>query len=402
MGNLNYRRIFAFAGLFSLLLIYIFLWTSMIADPKSRTGSDFSGFYTYGRIFQTRGIAYIHDASEQKRIQEQIVGYEVNPIIYTHVPLTALLSAAVVDQDYVGSFKRWAVVLLLLNALNVYLLIKTLDANRFTKENLVILSMGAFLFFPTFSGYMNGREDVLLLLGVILWLSGLLSKKYFLAGLGLSLTTIRPQLAMMLAIPFLFRHRKVLLGFILGGSIHAGLTLALVGRDGIVKFMDSIVFIERTTWFEPHSFDMPTILGFIRRNFEIISPEPVRILVWLCYAWGIAGFCILWYRSKEIREKEIGLITIAGIFLLPYAHYHDLILLLVPLFCLVRVLKKINGVDQYYLAIGPLLVSFVAGLGFVGSGVLKFPIVYLIIFMLAYLLVASDKLLLKSAPQVST
>jgi hypothetical protein len=392
MGNLNYRRIFAFTGLFSLLLIYIFLWTLMIADPKSRSGSDFSGFYTYGRIFQTRGIAYIHDVEEQKRIQEQIAGYEVVPIIYTHVPLTALVAGVLVNEDYVSSFKRWAVVLLLLNSLNVYLLVKMLDASRFTKENLAILCMGTFLFFPTFSGFMNGREDVIMLLGVIIWISGVLSKKYFLAGLGLSLTTIRPQIALMLAIPFFFRHRNVFWGFALGSSVHAGITLALVRMDGVLKFIDNIRYIESTTWFEPHSFDMPTISGIIRRNFEIINPEPVKALVWLCYALGIAGFCIVWYRSQEIRERQIGLISIAAIFLLPYAHYHDLILLLIPIFCLVRLLEKSNAIDQYYLAVGPLVISLLAGLGFVGSGALKFPIIYMIMFILGYLFIAFVKL----------
>ena len=396
--KLNYRRILAFTGLFSLLLIYIFFWVIMIRDPQSRSGSDFSGFYTYGRIYQTKGIAYIHDVEEQKKIQGEIVGYEVVPIIYTHVPLTALLSAVLVDEDYVDSFKRWAVVLLLVNTINVYLLVKLLEINRFTTENFVILSMGTFLFFPTFSGFINGREDVIMLLGVIIWISGLFSKKYFLAGLGLSLLTIRPQIALVLALPFFFRHRNVFWGFTLGGLIHAGITLALVKVDGILKFVESIRYIESTTWFEPHSFDMPTLSGIIRRNFGIIHPELAKEIVWLCYALGIVGFCIVWYQSQEIREKQIGLISIAAIFLQPYSHYHDLILLLIPIFCLIRILEKNNVVDQYYLAVGPLAVSLFACLGFVGSGIMKFPIIYIIMLILVYLFIAFDKLFMNVSP----
>jgi hypothetical protein len=401
MRNLNYRRIFAFTGLFSLSLVYIFLWARMIADPKTRNGSDFIGFYTYGRISQTRGFRYIHDMQEQKKIEEEVVGYETVPIFYTHLPFIAPLAAILVDEDYVSSFKRWAIVLLLLNALNVHLLVKMLEMNRFTKENLVILYMGAFLFFPTFSGFMNGQDTAILLLGAILWASGTLSKRYLLAGLGLSLTTVRPQIALILAIPFLFRHRNVFWGFAIGSLILAGISLALIKIDGAYKFIESIRYIENTIWHESHSFDMPTLSGIVRRNFEIIDPEPVKTAIWICYLLGIAGFCILWHKSREVTEKHIGLISLAAIFLLPYAHYHDLILLLIPIFCLIRILEKENILQPYYLSIIPLVVSLLAGLSFAGSGTMKFSIVYIIMFVLGTLLIAPEKMI-RYIPRSST
>lgn len=390
MRGLNYRRVFAFTGLFSLFLIYIFLWLDMIEDPAQRSGSDFSGLYTYGRIFQTRGIAYIHDFDEQKRVQSEIVGYEVVPIIYTHLPFNAPLAAVLVDEDYVGSFKRWVVVLLLVNALNAAMLVTLLETDMFTKEQILFIGIGAFLFFPTFSGFVNGREDMFFLSGVILWVWGVLSRKYFLAGLGLCLTAIRPQLALILAIPFLFRHRNVFWGFVLGCSVLAGINLALVGIDGAWMYVDSIRYIENTVWYEAHSFDMPTLSGILRRNFEFIDPEPVKSIVWLCYGLGIAVLSVYWYRCPQVDEMHLGVLTTGAIFLLPYAHYHDLILLLIPIFCLVRRLTRQNTVDQYYLAISPLIVSFLTALSFAGSGALKFPITYFVMFALVWLLIGSD------------
>jgi len=41
MGNLDIRRMLALGGCFSLLLYFAFSWTSMLADPNQRTGSDF-------------------------------------------------------------------------------------------------------------------------------------------------------------------------------------------------------------------------------------------------------------------------------------------------------------------------------------------------------------------------
>ena len=391
MGNINYRRIITFVGAFSLVLYYSIYWINMINNPDERTGSDFIGLYNFGRITQEKGIQSIYDIGEQEKIEQEVVGHPVTVIFYTHLPFFAPLAAAIVSKNYVSSFIRWALILLFLNVLNVYILISRLDIKRFTRENLLILILGAFFFDPTVSGFMNGQDVAVLLLGAVLWLWGMTSKRYFLAGLGLSLTTVRPQVALFLAIPFFFKHRQVFWGFVLGSSILAGISIWLLKIDGTIKFIESLRYIESTIWVEPHSFDMPTISGIIRRNFVVIDPTFAKSFVWGCYLLGIVIFCIWWSRSDEITETHIGLMTIFAIFLLPYAHYHELTLLLIPIFCILLILERKGNVQQYYLAILPLVVSWLSALGFIGSGFMKFPIVYSIMLILGYFLVKPDK-----------
>jgi Glycosyltransferase family 87 len=401
MGRLNYRRMIAFVGVFSLMSYHILYWVNLLNDPDQRTGSDFIGFYNFGRIMQEKGIQSIYDIAEQQRIEEEVVGHPVTVIFYTHLPFMAPLAAALVDEDYLASFKRWALILLLLNALNVYMLANLVDLKRFTRENGLILILGAFFFDPTASGFMNGQDTAILLLGTVIWLTGMTSKKYFIAGLGLSLTTVRPQVALFLAIPFLFKQRKVFWGFVLGSSILAGISMWLLKTEGVIKFIESLRYIEGTIWTESHSFDMPTISGIIRRNFTVTDPGAAKTFVWICYLIGIMIFSAWWYRSEEITEKHMGLITIFAIFLLPYAHYHELTLLLVSIFCLLRILERSN-MDQYYLAILPLIVSWLSALGYVGSGALKFPIMYTVMLILCYSLLYPEKILRRlqhSAPQ---
>ena len=401
MGKLNVRRILAIVGVVSLVLYFSLSWFRLLADSDQRTGSDFMGVYVFGRITQTEGMQHLYDIAEHQKIEEQVVGHPVTPIFYTHLPFMAPLAAAIVDEDYLLSFKRWALLLLLLNGLSVVLLANLLDIKRFTRENGLILLLGAFFFDPTASGFMNGQDTAFLLLGAAFWAWGLFSKKYFLAGLGLSLTTVRPQAALLLAIPFFFRHRNVFWGFVLGSSILAGLSVWLLKMDGTLKFIESLRYIEGTIWIEPHSFDMPTISGMIRRNFTVTNPSLAKTFVWSCYLAGMAGFCLWWHKSNEIDEKHIGLITLAAIFLLPYAHYHELTLLLIPIFCVIRMLERQNSVQQYDLAVLPLIVSWLSALGFIGSGVLKFPIIYSVMSVLAYLLITSGKIL-QRIPRLST
>ena len=390
--KLNFRRIILYVGIISLLIYFILSWVNMITDPGERTGSDFIGLYNFGRISQTKGVPYIYNIEEQKKVEEEIVGHSVTPIFYTHLPFIAPLASALVDEDYVASFKRWVVVLLFLNAINVYLLVNMLEIQKFTRENLVILCLGAYLFDPTFSGLMNGQDTAILLLGAAIWVSGLFSKNDTLSGIGLSLTTVRPQVALFLAIPFFFRRRKIFWGFLIGSSILVAISFGLLGKEGVFRFIQSIRYIENTVWHESHALDMPTISGIIRRNFTISDPMPVKNLVWICYILGIAGFCLMWHKSTEISEMHIGLLSTVCIFLLPYAHYHDLILLLIPIFCLLRIYQREDVVHQNYLITIPLVVSWLCALGFAGSGFLKFPIVYAIMFFLCYLLIAVGKL----------
>jgi hypothetical protein len=230
---------------------------------------------------------------------------------------------------------------------------------------------------------------------------GMFNEKYFLAGLGLSLATIRPQIGLFLAIPFLFRQRQVFWGFALGALTLAAISVGLLKVNGTLKFIDSLRYIESTIWYERHSFDMPTISGIIRRSFTAPNVALAKAFVWFCYLLGIIGFSVWWYKSKEITEKHIGLMVLFGIFLLPYAHYHELTLLLIPIFCILRILQRDESIPPYYFVILPLVVSWLSALGFIGSGTLKFPIVYFMMLSLGYLLITEGRIV-QRLPQVSS
>lgn len=392
MKTINSRRLFTTVGLVSLALIYILLWVNMINDPKQRTGSDFIGFYSFGRIAQTQGFENIYNVQSQENIEEGVVGFQVVPEFYTHVPFVTILADLIVDSNYISSFIRWAIILLLLNAISSYFLIQALHREDFKKEEIVILSAGIFLFFPTFIAFMNGQDDAILLLGLAIWLWGLFSERPLLAGLGLSLTTIRPQTALFLSIPFLFKQRTVFWGFALGGAILVIISWALIKTEGMVSFINSLQVIESTIWIQPHALDMPTISGMIRRNVKVIDITFARNLIWGCYLAGIISFCIIWHRSKEILEKHIGLLALFSVLLVPYAHYHDLVILLVPITCLIRALSSKEIILTGLLSVIPLIISLIALVGFVGPGYLKFPMIYFVMLMLGYLLLFPDRI----------
>ncbi len=392
MKSVSFSRIFTWTALLSLVLVYVILWTRMIQDVKVRTGSDFIGIYTFGRIARAEGFHRIYDFEAQERTQEEMLGFQTTPEYYAHVPYVAVPAYLVTDADYVASFRRWSALLLLLNTLNVYVLVRTLPADVQGRAGMLLLYAAAFIFYPTFSGFMNGQDDAILLLGAGLWTLALLRGKPLLAGLALGLTTVRPQIALFLAIPFLFRHRRVFWGFAAGSSALALISLALIGPDGLRDFFASLRAVEASTWVQPHALDMPSVLGWIRRNFELTRPEPFRALVWALYMVGIFIFGFVWTRSRAVTRVHVGLLTLFSLLLVPYAHYHDLTLLLIPLFCLLGILQQRQSIRPEQMAVLPLAASVITLFGFAGSGGLKFTAVYFVMAMLAYFLARPDRL----------
>lgn len=406
MTKINFRRIFILAGLISLALIYSILWLRMITTQEQRVGADFIGHYTAGRLVQSDGYTQIYNIVKQQQVQAEVVGFifdESQTGYFTHPPFIVPLVRLITGGNYIASFLRWTLILLTLNVASCLLLLCTLPTGYFGKSELWTIGLGAFLFFPTFSGLMNGQDTLLLLLGTVIWLNESLNHRDLRSGLGLSLITIRPQMAIMMSIPFLLKRRKIFWGFAIGGGALVILSLALIQVRGLMDYASILRVVESGMWDHPHAVDMPTISGILRRNLPALDQSIYRAIMWGGFAAGIAGICIWWARVKEITEQHIGLLCLLALLFVPYAHYHELTMLLIPTFCLMRIFAKKNLVSSRNLVMMPIAFSLLMMAGFLGSGVLKYPIVYLIMALLGFFLLFPEKILMitKKAEQLS-
>ena len=66
----NLRQILTYTALLSLFLYYLLTWVNMLGDLYQRTGSDFIGFYSFGRIAQAKGYPSIYKIEEQQKIED--------------------------------------------------------------------------------------------------------------------------------------------------------------------------------------------------------------------------------------------------------------------------------------------------------------------------------------------
>ena len=385
MEKSGVRRILIIAGSVSLFVSYLGIWVRMISDPVERTGADFIHFYSAGRIAQSQGAPYVYDLSLQQKVQEEQVGFSLVPgqvLPYNHIPYLIPILRTIATTSYIDSFYRWDSIMLLLYVGGVIILSGLLKQASLDRGSIVISAIGSILFLPVFVSLLNGQDTALLFLGAAMWMYGLVSGKEFLAGAGLSLTTVRPHIALILALPMLFRHRKVFLAFALSAGGLALLSVLILGMNGVQDFIDVLLITAGGEWYGTKQFAMFNLIGLLTRTFPWLEADTIRTFGWTIYGMMTIFLCIFWARTKDLKTGRIGLTVILALFSVPHLHFHDLTLLLIPSYDLVRLSKQDSHLKTSIATTLPVAISLILLLSNV-SPFLQYSVPYFIMLALA-------------------
>ena len=387
MKHINFRRVFVIAGLTTLVIIYATLWLQMISSPAQRTGADFMVFFTAGRISQINGSAHVYDTLLQQTIQQAVVGFQLAPgqvLIYNHVPYLIPILKVVISGNYVASFYRWAVLLLVLTMAGMVLLVGILRRAGWRQAETWLMAAGMITFFPLFVSLLNGQDTAFTFLGLCLYLAGFLTGRDWLAGVGLALTIIRPQVTVLLAVPFLFRRQKVFGWFCLAGGVLGGISLAAVGEEGLRGFLNLLLVSASGEWYGLKEQLMVNLVGLLWRIAPGLGANLIHWTGWVVYGITLIGLCILWRRTRLITETQIGLAIVLAVFTVPHLHYHDLTLLLVALAVALLVLVRSEFLNTQKAALVPLALSIVFLFSNLSQFVkLNFPYLIMLLLCLA-------------------
>ena len=384
MQTSGIRRIFIIAGIISLVVSYFGIWIRMIRNPVERTGSDFIAFYSAGRVAQNEGAAHVYDPNLQQNIQKEEVGFPLVPgqvLLYNHLPFLIPILQTIVSPNYVNSFYLWIFLLIALYIIGIFFLSRLLKDDGFDQRNIWLTDVGGFLFLPLFFSLMNGQDTAFLFLGTAIWMYGLVSRKEMLAGFGLSLTTVRPHISIILALPMLFRYRKAFIGFVLGAGSLALLSVLILGVQGTSEFINLIRVSAGGEWYGMKEDAMYNLIGLLTRTLPWLETAAIRIIGWIVYGITIIALCIFWARSKDLQAGQIGVTVILVLFSVPHLHFHDLTLLLIPIYELIR-LSTQNDRLKTSIATGlPIAISLLLLLGNI-SPLLQYIFPYLIMIAL--------------------
>jgi hypothetical protein len=233
-----------------------------------------------------------------------------------------------------------------------------------------------------------------------MWLYGLLQERDGLAGLGLALTVIRPHVGLMLGLPFLFKRRKVWWWFCAGAGLLTLISVVMLGWTGIVNFLRILITSadgEGNKFFNENL--MVNLIGLLRRTMPFLDAGLVRLVGWIGYAAAIIYLCVVWARNGEIKERHIGLAVIVTIIFTPHFHYHDLALLLIPIFCLIRVLLDNKLLKTREAVLLPLGASMLLFISYFLLPVFKYVVPYLLEIILLAALWYPEKVIFWKRPK---
>jgi hypothetical protein len=382
--KINLHRVIIVAGFTALMISYSLLWMKMINNPVENTGSDFITYYTVGVIANRYGLENVYDFQLQKAIEEEIVGFEIadsNVMPHNHIPLInpilALLVGAV-GERYLLGLSIWAMVLLLVYIPTVHVLLRI--RSDLVEANFVN-NLAFLLFFPLFVSLLNGQDTVLLVLGAVLLLRGVLNRQDWTAGLGLVLMTVRPQIALMMALPFIFTHRRIWWRFCAITLLFVLISIIPLGVSGVKDFLNimfNVVVGSRNTAFF-------NIIGLLSRAFPDWQSGTIQLIGWGAYVLGVTGLLIAWRQPEEIDARVLGLALVLSLLFSPHLLYHDLTLLMIPL--VIAIWKGTEGglLRKKDAAVVVLVLSVFLLLSFVWTATQYMAVYLLMIILLGYL-----------------
>lgn len=362
------------AGVLILLWMYAALWRTQITTPRIRQSADFLAFYTAGEIAEKDGIQDVYDREKQLAVQENVqrralVADEL--LSYNHLPYLIPLLDVLFDENYVASFTRWGLFLLMLHLVSTVILSKILAVEKSGEKRLLFI--GVLLFYPTFLSILKGQDSVIMLLGVSIWALAFQQKKDTLAGVGLALTTVRPHIALFLAIPFLLKRRKIFWSFAISSSILALWSVALIGHEGTRQFIELITISSQGEGYNLKPEAMLNLVGILARRFSSISSSSLENIAWVFFGSGILGSVLLWWQSKKITSAHLGLAVLLSVLTAPHLHYHDLAITIIPLLLGIRIAMRRISLEK--------LLPIPLGLAFILMANQYLPQIYIIPYL---------------------
>lgn len=386
-NQVKMQRVFVLTGLLSLFVIYVVLWGEMIASPSERTGTDFMAFYTAGRVAQENGIAHTYDISLQQEIQETEVGFELckgQILPYLHMPYLIPLLQILVTRSYVISFVRWILLMIGVLAFGMYAMIRWFPDEVQTAEKYLFLA-GAVTFFPAFVSILLGQDTALLFTGIALIGWGISRKKYWLAGAGLALMTVRPHFVILFVLPFLFSQRKVFWRFLIFAGSLAIVSFSILGIQGTKDFINVLMISASGEGYGTNEASMYNLIGLFSRWLPFLSSATIRAIGWLVYITAILAIFIWSARTRNIENRDLSWIALVCILTVPHFHYHDLTILLFPLLSVELENRRFMLPRWFQFILQPLAISFVMMIGFFDRSI-QYIIPYVIVAGLAILL----------------
>ena len=317
-----------------LAAIYAQLWIGLLSLP-ALGGVDFISFYTAGRIARAGAYGQLYDLTLHYAIQSPIIGPNFVPggvIMSQHPPFLAPLLGLISFDDYRASYIAWSVILACVLAPCGVVAARFLVANGVDRRSSILAAISAVLFYPVFISLLKGQDTAFVLLGALIWMWALLARRERLAGVALALVLLKPQIALVLALPLLASRNRAAYWFCAASGLLGLYSLLLVGSGGLLDLLGLMRLSADGAGYGTNQPAMYNFLGLLIRSVPTLDAATLSLLKWTVYLLTIGFLCWLWWGKREaLTIQHIGVAVTLSLFASPHLHLHDLSLLLLPM-----------------------------------------------------------------------
>lgn len=329
--------------------------------------TDFSVFYTAGTILR-EGLGHrLYDRQLQYEIQQGFtsrVPFRRGPLPFIHPPFEALIFWPLSWLSYRAAYLVW-------DAISVGMLFGVAVILRSCVAEFRGLAMWkfmvcAFAFFPVVMCLLQGQDSILLLLFCTLALRAMKKEADVLAGCWLGLGALKFQFTLpMVALFFLWRRRRVVLGFLPVLFVLVLLSVAISGMGSLVDYPRFALQVVETQKLGGVPLSLLPNLHGLGLGWASV-PRPlgtVLVLAGSCLLFGVAALKggAGGSLSADVFDLQFSLAVVVAGLVAWQTNIHDLSLLILPLVLLISYSLRNRGArlatfDLLYPAL-PLLVA---------------------------------------------
>jgi Glycosyltransferase family 87 len=312
LGYLRTRsRLWAVAGLWGgVLLIGFDLYAAVVTYiPGYRVRDDFRLIYGASLAALRHGYDHLYDLAAQKDAVEGLgTGFYWSPFL--NPPPLVWIATPFTVLPFDIAIVAWTVLLLIAAVAAWYLVA---PGGRIAKAAHLALWLGLF---PVAFGLMVGQPVALVALAVAAcwWLAQ--RNRSVLAGLALSLVSIKPQVALLVPLCLLVSgHARVFGTWLIATLLMVLVALALLGPDGVTRYREVLALASQ--W-EP------------TRRYAIAGPLGTGPQLYVVQAIVIATTVFAAWRQRHAGiGTPIAIGIIGSLLFTPYVGFQDFAMLIV-------------------------------------------------------------------------
>ncbi len=329
------RKLLFVAVLGAVLIQLSPVW--LLKEQIRNGSSDFSAFYSAGRIVSAGHGGQLYDLGVQREAQRIFSEKFGRPPLlpFNHPPFEALIFAPLSLLPYGMAFVVWMSCNIAMSIGAIFLVRPYLQS----LQNSFDLALIATSFFaPLLVAISQGQDSIILLFLFALCLVSLLRGREGLAGCTLALAMFKPQLALPAMLMLTLAHerwRRLLAGFF---STCIALSLVSVGVVGWRAFINYPAVLVQSVPENPgviNPGDMPNLRGLFHAILGQRIPGPILYLCIAAFSAALMGMAIAAWRSgsgaRDSLLLNFALVVTATVLVAFHGNLHDSTLLILPI-----------------------------------------------------------------------